>query len=215
MTLAASGTMSLGGSDATRSVACELGLSGTSQICFNQAAVRTLAGVPSGQISMSNFYSKTAAPGGLGCFYGGGYYTGAVASPANYYLIVAPQADGYGCCFWKPSMGTTGSTSCTDGYFNTYTYLNNATHPAGQFTATRTINGFSDWYLPARNELNLMYQNGSSMPAGQGYLDDEYWSSTEVNSNNACRQIFPTDGRQGEARKDECLSTRAVRRVAF
>lgn len=36
----------------------ELGVSGTTQASLNQASYRTLAGVPSGAISMSNFYGK-------------------------------------------------------------------------------------------------------------------------------------------------------------
>lgn len=42
----------------------ELGLAATTTISLNQANVRTLAGVPSGQISMSNLYGKsnTATP---------------------------------------------------------------------------------------------------------------------------------------------------------
>lgn len=45
----------------------ELGLSGTTTISMNQTSVRTLAGVPSGQISMSNLQGKSnvVVPAGL------------------------------------------------------------------------------------------------------------------------------------------------------
>ncbi len=52
MTLPASGAISL------NNVNVELGLSGTTSISMNQANVRTLFGVPSGAISMSNGYGK-------------------------------------------------------------------------------------------------------------------------------------------------------------
>ena len=53
MTLPASGAISL------NQVNVELGLSGTTTISMNQASVRTLFGVPSGAISMSNGYGKS------------------------------------------------------------------------------------------------------------------------------------------------------------
>jgi hypothetical protein len=52
MTLPVSGPISL------NNVNVELGLSGTALISLNQASVRTLAGVPSGAISMNNLYGK-------------------------------------------------------------------------------------------------------------------------------------------------------------
>jgi hypothetical protein len=59
MALNASGPISLAGSTAGQSIAVELGLGATSQISLNDAAVRTLAGVPSGAIVMpTNFYGK-------------------------------------------------------------------------------------------------------------------------------------------------------------
>lgn len=53
MTLPASGAISL------NQVNVELGLAGTTSINMNQASVRTLFGVPSGAISMSNGYGKS------------------------------------------------------------------------------------------------------------------------------------------------------------
>jgi len=48
-----------GGSDAPRSINCELGVPGSSTICLNSPTVRTLAGVPAGAISLCNFYGKS------------------------------------------------------------------------------------------------------------------------------------------------------------
>jgi hypothetical protein len=59
MALNASGPISLAGSTTGQSIAVELGLSATGTISLNDAAVRTLAGVPSGAIIMpTNFYGK-------------------------------------------------------------------------------------------------------------------------------------------------------------
>jgi hypothetical protein len=62
MTMVSSGPISLGGTATTsglnQSVNVELGRSGTASINMNESAVRTLAGVPSGAITMNNFYGK-------------------------------------------------------------------------------------------------------------------------------------------------------------
>jgi hypothetical protein len=60
MTLNSTGPISLAGATTGQSIAVELGLSATGAISLNQAAVRTLAGVPSGAIVMpTNFYGKS------------------------------------------------------------------------------------------------------------------------------------------------------------
>jgi hypothetical protein len=53
MTLPASGAISF------NAINVELGVAGTTSASLNQASYRTLAGVPSGAITMSNFYSKS------------------------------------------------------------------------------------------------------------------------------------------------------------
>ena len=59
MTLNASGPISLGGSTTGQSINLELGVSATAQASINSTSFRTLAGVASGQISLSNFYGKS------------------------------------------------------------------------------------------------------------------------------------------------------------
>ena len=61
MTLNASGPISLAGTTPGQSIELELGGSGTATISLLDPAVRTLAGVPSGPITMpTNFYSKSS-----------------------------------------------------------------------------------------------------------------------------------------------------------
>ena len=61
MTLASSGEISIGGSTANRSINLELGRSATATSSLNESALRTLAGVSSGAISLSSFYGKANA----------------------------------------------------------------------------------------------------------------------------------------------------------
>ena len=60
MTLASSGTMSIGGSTTDRSINVELGRSATATSNMGETDLRTLAGVSSGAISMSDFYGASA-----------------------------------------------------------------------------------------------------------------------------------------------------------
>ena len=143
------------------------------------------------------------------------------AAGTTYYLHVAPNATGCACCQWKTSnTSTSGTCSLVDGYANTYPALENSTHPAGNWTATRTIGGFSDWYLPAIDELEVFYNNGGGngsgdpLPSGEDFATDRYWSSTEYSSNYACYLTF-YDGNRFRTNRYKALTyiVRAVRRV--
>jgi hypothetical protein len=63
MTLASSGTISLAGTTADRSIQVELGGDGSTQISMNDTAVRALSGEATGPISMNDFHGKSAAGG--------------------------------------------------------------------------------------------------------------------------------------------------------
>lgn len=60
MALATSGSMSIGGTAANRSINLELGLAQNANSSLGQTNFRTLAGVASGAISMDDFYGKSA-----------------------------------------------------------------------------------------------------------------------------------------------------------
>ena len=56
------------------------------------------------------------------------------------------------------------------------------------------LNGYSDWHLPSKEELNSVYVNLKQIGVG-GFADDGYWSSAEDNNNGAWKQYF-NNGRQ-------------------
>jgi hypothetical protein len=98
-------------------------------------------------------------PGAIGSAYEGGFYAGqiGVGGVATHYLVVAPYATGQSNLQWKTSASaTTGTQSDIDGPTNSNN-MNNASHPAAQFCKGLTIGGYSDWYMPARNELEVQY----------------------------------------------------------
>lgn len=96
----------------------------------------------------------------LGSSYGGGYYAGTITdSGVNYYLIVAPKA-----------LGETNTWAGYDGSYNASIFAtlidgpqatsvrNSTYYNSCYFCANLTIGGFSDWYLPSRDELELCYR---------------------------------------------------------
>lgn len=139
----------------------------------------------------------------LGAPTSGGFYMGTICAAGTcYYLIVAPNATGCACCVHKlgnPASFTSGACSRVDGFANTYPAQANSTHPAGNWTATRTIGGFSDWYLPAIEELEVFYNNGGGngagdpLPVGEDFTCEgsfiEYWSSKD-NVGTGCANAF-------------------------
>lgn len=75
---------------------------------------------------------------------------------------------------------------------------------------------YSDWYLPSKYELNLMYQNRTSL-APFNYSYGVYWSSTEASGNpseQAWDQVFMTGGGgyQDESQKDWEDQVRCIRK---
>ena len=107
----------------------------------------------------------------IGASFQGGFFAGTISHTANsvatHALIVAPAATGAtGTGYtlttdkqWKTSNTTTaGTTSTYDGAANSAN-MNNASHPAAEFCETLSIGGYTDWYLPARDELEIAYYN--------------------------------------------------------
>ena len=99
----------------------------------------------------------------IGQAFGGGFFAGQISTAGNgiadYNLVVAPVASGQSTKQWKTSnTSTAGTSSVIDGPTNSAN-MNNATHPAAQFCEGLTIGGFSDWYMPAKNELEVCYYN--------------------------------------------------------
>jgi len=75
-----------------------------------------------------------------------------------------------------------------------------------------SLNGYTDWYLPSREELNLMYVNLKTQSLGN-FTSSWYWSSSENAGNetsNAWEQNF-SDGYQNYYGKSIAFYVRAVR----
>lgn len=99
----------------------------------------------------------------IGQAYQGGYYAGQISTAGNgiadYNLVVGPVASAQSTLQWKTTNTTTAGTSSVINGPTNSSNMNNASHPAAQFCEGLTIGGFSDWYMPAKNELEVCYYN--------------------------------------------------------
>jgi hypothetical protein len=68
---------------------------------------------------------------------------------------------------------------------------NVAATSAAVYCSELVSGGQSDWFLPSKDELNLMYTNlhSASTPLG-GFSTGAYWSSSEYVVNDAWLQVF-------------------------
>jgi len=98
----------------------------------------------------------------VGSAVAGGFFAGqiGVSSVATHYLIVAPLSSGQTTDQWNTtSTSTAGTSSVIDGPANTAAQVAAGLHPAAIFCNNAVIGGFSDWYMPAQNELEVCYFN--------------------------------------------------------
>ena len=71
------------------------------------------------------------------------------------------------------------------------------------------LNGYSDWHLPSKEELNSVYVNLKNVGCGV-FASSYYWSSAGNFTGTAWQQAFD-NGRQGASIKDATNYVRAVR----
>lgn len=99
-------------------------------------------------------------PVNIGDAYGGGFFAGQInVSGTKYNLVVAPKATGESTGrTWGTYGVTTGITSNINGPTNSASLAAlGAAYQAATFCEGLTIGGYSDWYLPAKNELEVLY----------------------------------------------------------
>ena len=79
---------------------------------------------------------------------------------------------------------------------------------AARLCGDLVLGGYSDWYLPSKDELHKLYMNRVAVG---GFSSSDYWSSSEdSNPNFAWNQNF-FFGYQGYDYKSGAYSVRAVR----
>lgn len=101
-------------------------------------------------------------PTTFGEAWGGGYYAGKIVQGGStYYLIVAPKSSGENSSKQYKTTNTAGPSATitlNDGPAASAS-MNSASYPAAEFCEGLSIGGYTDWYMPARDELELCYRN--------------------------------------------------------
>jgi len=154
-------------------------------------------------------------PPAIGDFYQGGvvFYLdgnggGLIAAPSD------QSSAAWGC--YGQSIGGTSSALGT-GAANTTAIVSGCSETAiaARICADLTLGGYTDWFFPSKDELNLMYENigpGDELGLGDigNFGSNVYWSSTQVDSSRAWKQGF-TAGFQAFGNKGVSNNVRAVR----
>lgn len=104
----------------------------------------------------------------IGDAYEGGYFAGQISTAGNgiadYNLVIGPvaSAENASKAYKNANTATTGADSVTNGPQNTADMVaggSSTVYPAAHFCNDLVIGGFSDWYMPAQNELEICYYN--------------------------------------------------------
>jgi hypothetical protein len=94
--------------------------------------------------------------------------------------LMVPFVDGSDLKWSVADTVLTGATDENDGKMNTSKIINKlgTQAQAAYFCDTLTSLGFSDWYLPSKNELHYLYSNIDTKSLFD--KNKSYWSSTEA-----------------------------------
>jgi hypothetical protein len=126
-------------------------------------------------------------------------------------IIAAPGDQSTGIQWFNGSYTTTGATGTAlgTGQANTTAIVTNqgTGSYAAQVCNDLVLNGYEDWYLPSKDELNKLYENRTAVG---GFANNFYWSSTENDYLNAWVQNFDV-GLQFYSIKNFAGRVRAVR----
>jgi len=169
-------------------------------------------------VTLSNPYKIDVKKHTIGESYGGGivYY---VYDNWQHGLIASTTDQDASVAWYNGTKRYTNTTGdgLGAGEMNTALIVSLQTNdnPTGNFAAkvcadySVTVNGvmYSDWYLPSKYELDLLYLNKGIVG---GFTNSYYWSSTELSSVSAWCQSFST-GSQLNINKSLPYGVRAVR----
>jgi len=178
------------------------------------ATLQMTAGVPS-------WVGGTPPPPAVGDFVEGGIVFWVDPADNTHGLVCALEDQSTGIQWWNGSWLTTSTPAgIGTGAANTAAIIavqgTIETDYAAGLARVYNGGGYTDWFLPSKDELNEMYTNKTILNAtavangGENFTDSFYWSSSEFNYSTAYRQSFD-DGAQANPFKGAVHSVRTVR----
>ena len=162
----------------------------------------------------------------VGGFYGGGVVFYILEEGDTDYVagethgLIAAVADQSSDIQWyNGSYVTTGATATAvgTGSANTDAIIAaqgaTTTSYAAGLAKAYAAGGYTDWFLPSKDELNKMYLKKEILEAVSGFtaFSDFYWSSTEFDVYAAWIQVFFNGDQETSFYKDNFFFVRAVR----
>lgn len=168
--------------------------------------------------------------------FGGGFYAGDIQYPNGqwYKLIIADVASkvtGENSRWKVVNTFTPATGDQVDGMANTQAMIAEDIdlHPAAKHIINHRGGGFADWYMPAKDELNVIYTNlGPNRPnspphyklGGSQFLTSGwFWSSTQYSAENSWMQAMgegiQTSGIFVSYKNGIILHAIPIRRVPF
>jgi hypothetical protein len=195
---------------------------------FNTSFTADMTGLIPGTVYYVRAYATNIAGTGYGIQISfnsgqviGSMYAGGLVfyNDGNGHGLVCADVDqsngtAWGCGAPSPGLliGTT-LPGLNTGAANTAAIVALCTTPgiAAQLCQDLVLNTFSDWYLPSKDELYLMYSNLYTKSLGGFVINGYYWSSTEIGSEYAWIQRFAVGGLQANISKTTTNNVRAAR----
>ena len=183
----------------TTSPTCSFNMTGDASVTANYAGLAVGVSYQGGKIA---YIFQSGDPD-----YVAGQTHGLIAATVN-------QADSMWATYAKNTVSVPGGTGTAigTGSANTVNILNQNgwgyTGIAADSARSYAGGGYSDWYLPSKNELNQLYQikNQISMPSNL-----YYWSSSQNDANSAWYQDFQYGSFNIYNKNNHC-SVRAIRK---
>jgi len=188
-----------------------------------------VSGTPGGTVSRA--LSGTASGFVLAC--GGSPVPGCLAADGTVYAGLSPDGnvpmyvarcdagmswDGSACTgtrsgiIWGTYGTATSMLNVTTGELNTTTLATSyGDTAAAKYCYNLDLHGKTDWYLPAKDELNVLYINRMSIGGFDITASSKYYTSTEADGWFAKWQSLNWGG-QGEQLKNGAISVRCARK---